>query len=224
VDLFREILDATHLEAPAPTQYSQVYDLVNNRIYLYHFHDFTNAVVLDIAKELAKGPHGMAIKDLFAKNQEREDFAQQPLSEYQAKAQAMVEPVGNLDEYQALTGAYHDPANPKGPDIQVYIESGKLYYAKTGRPASQLYPLGKDLFSHLYFYGGEELRIQFLRDGTGKVSGAEASLLAEAFGMEVNYHLDRIPEKNTSFPWIPVASVGVLVIALGIFFGIRKIH
>ena len=65
VDLFRRVLDATHQEGPAPTQYSQVYDLKNNLIYLYHFHDFDRPVVLDIAQELAKGPHSAQIASLF---------------------------------------------------------------------------------------------------------------------------------------------------------------
>jgi len=54
----RDILAAVYTDGPQyMTLYSNVYDLNTRRIYLYHLHDFQNAVVVDLARELAKGRH-----------------------------------------------------------------------------------------------------------------------------------------------------------------------
>ena len=55
VPAFRRILMAVHQEADSPTLYSNIYDLKRRVVYLYHFHNFENVVVLDLAEELKKG-------------------------------------------------------------------------------------------------------------------------------------------------------------------------
>jgi hypothetical protein len=69
VDLFRRVLAATHLEhevgASNPTVYSNIYDLKKGEIYIYHYHNFTNVVVLNLAEELRKGPHHYDLPSLF---------------------------------------------------------------------------------------------------------------------------------------------------------------
>lgn len=67
VDLFRRILAATHQEGHAPTLYSNVYDLKNRVVYVYHFHNFENVVRIDLADELKKGRHGCSLPSLFPK-------------------------------------------------------------------------------------------------------------------------------------------------------------
>ena len=61
VDVFRSILAKTHQEPGqkqgSPTQYSNIYDLKNRVIYLYHFHDYSEVVQLDLIEELKKGEH-----------------------------------------------------------------------------------------------------------------------------------------------------------------------
>ena len=224
VDLFRQVLDATHQEGPAPTQYSQVYDLKNNRITLYHFHDFATPVVLDIAKELAKGPHSSPIAALFPANADREAFALQPVQQYQAKSQALVDAEIDPDRFVDFVGEYRNTTNPGEPSTRIFLESGTLYAAKTGRPASQLYPVGEDAFVHPYFYGGEQLNIHFLRDGAGRVTGADAVLSAEAFGLAQSYHLDPVKNSSSQLLWILAAVVGVGLAAAGVFIRVRKLQ
>jgi len=63
---FRRILAQTHQEAKwADTQYSNIYDPERLLVYLYHFHNYENEVVLDLKKELRKGEHVVKIADLF---------------------------------------------------------------------------------------------------------------------------------------------------------------
>ena len=65
--LCRRVLAATAQEGAAPTQYSNVFDLQKGLVRLYHFHNFEEVVVFDLAKELAKGEHVVEIASLFPK-------------------------------------------------------------------------------------------------------------------------------------------------------------
>ena len=56
-----KILEATHQEGRFPTQYSNIYDVKNQLIYLYHFHNFQKEYKIDLKKELAKGKHSYNI-------------------------------------------------------------------------------------------------------------------------------------------------------------------
>lgn len=74
VDLGKRVLAATHNEAPYPTVYSNVYDLKRKIVYLYHFHNFQNEVVIDLKAELAKGARRIDLPDLFPKTFVAENF------------------------------------------------------------------------------------------------------------------------------------------------------
>lgn len=59
---FRSILKAVSTQR---TQYSNIFDLNKKLIYLYHFHDFKNEIVLDLTEEFSKGPHAYHISSMF---------------------------------------------------------------------------------------------------------------------------------------------------------------
>jgi tetratricopeptide (TPR) repeat protein len=63
--LLRSVLSATHQEGDNPTVYSIIYDLKNGMITLYHFHNFEEAVVLNLAEELKKGERSLELPSLF---------------------------------------------------------------------------------------------------------------------------------------------------------------
>jgi tetratricopeptide (TPR) repeat protein len=66
VDLMRRVLSATCAQFDfTTTLYSTICDLVNNKVYLYHFHNYEEVVVFDLKKELAKGERSYSIPDLF---------------------------------------------------------------------------------------------------------------------------------------------------------------
>ncbi len=73
VDYFKSILDATHIEgqqhegASSNTLYSNILDLPNGIIYLYHWHQFDEVVTLDVAELIAGGALKGRISDLFSK-------------------------------------------------------------------------------------------------------------------------------------------------------------
>lgn len=93
VELFRQVLDATHQEGDYPTQYSNIYDLNAGIMYLYLFHDFEQVVEINLAEELALGEHEYDIPSLFAEN----------------KAQAIFSDVGERRYRGFLMGLGYDP-------------------------------------------------------------------------------------------------------------------
>ena len=67
VDYFKSILDAAHVEsARGNTLYSNVFDLKNGIIYIWHWHQYEEVATLKVAEELAKRPKPTRIKDLFS--------------------------------------------------------------------------------------------------------------------------------------------------------------
>ena len=55
VTLFSEILDDVHQEGEVSTQYSNIYDLKNQKIHINWFHNFNETLVVDLKEELKKG-------------------------------------------------------------------------------------------------------------------------------------------------------------------------
>jgi hypothetical protein len=67
VDYFRSVLEAVHQKGPfVNTVYSNVLDLRQGIIHLYHWHQFDEVVTLNVAKEIAKAPSPTRIRDLFS--------------------------------------------------------------------------------------------------------------------------------------------------------------
>ncbi len=61
VSFFRKILDDVHQEGKVSTQYSNVYDLKNRKIYINWFHNYNETLVIDLKEELKEG---FSIKNL----------------------------------------------------------------------------------------------------------------------------------------------------------------
>lgn len=79
VDYFKSILDAVHGEgASSNTLYSNIFDLRNGIIYLYHWHQYDEVVILNVAEQLTRGKLCIRISDLFSK-----ETVDRALAEYQ---------------------------------------------------------------------------------------------------------------------------------------------
>lgn len=66
VDAFRNILAAVHQEGDwGGTLYSNIYDVNHGLIYLYHFHNYENVVVINLEDELKKGEHIIDLPSIF---------------------------------------------------------------------------------------------------------------------------------------------------------------
>jgi hypothetical protein len=67
VEQLRLVLDAVHQEGPSyNTVYSNIFDLRQGLVYLYHWHQFDEVVVLDVEESLAQGASSGRIENLFS--------------------------------------------------------------------------------------------------------------------------------------------------------------
>jgi choloylglycine hydrolase len=64
-DFFRSILSETYQESYCPTQYSGVYDLNQQIIYLNHYQDYEKTIEIDLQTELSQGEHTYHLPSLF---------------------------------------------------------------------------------------------------------------------------------------------------------------
>ncbi len=75
VETMRDVMAAIHQDRRhARTVYTNVYDLVNRKIYLYYFSDYEHVVVIDLEEELAKGAHAYDLPALFPPNPAAQQF------------------------------------------------------------------------------------------------------------------------------------------------------
>lgn len=61
----QKIMAMVHQEGKYPTQYTNIYDPVNRKIYLYLFHNYSNEIVIDLEEEFAKDSYKMKLAELF---------------------------------------------------------------------------------------------------------------------------------------------------------------
>lgn len=67
IDYAKSILDAVHVEGPeSNTLYSNIFDLLNGVVYLYHWHQYDEVVTLNVADLLAGGSRVRRISDAFS--------------------------------------------------------------------------------------------------------------------------------------------------------------
>lgn len=75
VPLLRKVLERSHQEGKLSTQYSQIIDLKRGIIHVYLFHNFEEAYVIDLKKELQKGYRLEKLADHFAPSYAYDNFA-----------------------------------------------------------------------------------------------------------------------------------------------------
>ncbi|MBC8404460.1 MAG: hypothetical protein H8E15_04485 [Planctomycetes bacterium] len=172
VDVMKRALASTHIERVSPTQYSNIYDLKNGVIYLYHFHNFQNEVVINLAEELAKGKRIVEISSLFPTT-----FAwTQYLKEAEGKLQKEIDMRRDASvkswSYPPLAGSYEVQAkSTRWEMVKVFLMDSKLMVQVDDQPAEELIPEGKDRYFHVDFNGS--YTFEFQRNKNGSVTGLE---------------------------------------------------
>lgn len=66
LELIGSILEATHQEGAYPTQYSNIYDLKNKNVYLFHNHNFDEFISIDLGAELKNSAGYHHIADIYS--------------------------------------------------------------------------------------------------------------------------------------------------------------
>jgi penicillin V acylase-like amidase (Ntn superfamily) len=175
VPLFRRVLMAVHQEADSPTLYSNIYDLKQRVVYLYHFHNFENVVVLDLAEELKKGKRELDLPSLFPVTVAAESFARNKLR--QLEEQRNVKRATDVDPavYDAYAGQYRLSAGPiPGLIVTILRQGNGLYLEAPGVMRFELIPESATTF----FYASVDsfVKMTFTRNDPGKATGFDGQV------------------------------------------------
>ncbi len=88
IDYFKSICNATHQEGAYPTVYSNIYDIKNGVIYLYHYYDYENVVILNISEEFELGEHSYHLPSLFGNANQEPNKPTKPFGPLSGKARS----------------------------------------------------------------------------------------------------------------------------------------
>ncbi len=178
----RRILAATHSEGQDVTLYSYIADLKQGIVYLYHFHDFENAVVLDIRKELAKGKHVYNLPELFPENHAAQSFAWQARTALASLKSSRTDTTFDASTFPAYCGRFVvvEPDILARQTITVTAGAHQLYFHLNDGGAYEVLPDSRNSF-FLVNYGGMDFSIRFGRDDTQKVD----SLRMDGSGLHI---------------------------------------
>jgi hypothetical protein len=179
VPLIRSILSATHQEGRFPTLFSCIYDLKAGLIYVYHFHNFEEVAVFNLAEELKKEPQSIALPGLFTV----QPHAVKQFLDRQLKP-VRVEP----SKLNRLTGWYKN-----GEQIRI-ISSDRvqLFSSKNiGDDKYTLIPLSETEFG----YEVSDMRLHFEITGD-KVIGVYRRLAANAHEEPLQKRMEPIEDKD----------------------------
>lgn len=182
VDAFRKILSATHSEGEDVTLYSYIADLARGLVYVYHFHNFENVVILDIKKELAKGKHVYNLPDLFPKTNAAESFTYWRRKELADKKESRRYKEFDLKTLQEYCGRYMI-TSPAVMDKQIItISEGidLLNLQLNGGGFYEVIPESAQSFCMLG-YGGLDFICRFRRNDSKIVEG----LIMEGSGLSI---------------------------------------
>jgi hypothetical protein len=172
IDGMRKILAAVHQESPVPTIYSYICDLRNGKLYLYHFHNFENVVVLDVKQELAKGRHSQSLPELFPTTFAAEEFASQSAAVLEVRKAARRYPQFDPKTYPEFAGRYvvNSPAAMAGVTVVVTAGTDRLRAELSDGNVRELIPESSARFS-VWEPDHTGTLVTFLRDQAGKVTG-----------------------------------------------------
>lgn len=221
VDLFRQTLDVAHAESGSPTLYSQVYELNSGIIHLYQFHDFQHEVALNLADELAKGPHIATIASLFPKNSDFDQWAFQQVQQWKVNYEALINTTIKPDSQSWMSGEY--VLQGEAAPVKVYLENNQLYLQKPNQLPIELYAKTPDTVFH-HFFNGMDLTLTFQRNQEGRTIEAQGSFSFKPYNISVPYNLVRSEggSSNTGL-LIALVSVGIVLILLGtVLFALRR--
>jgi len=177
----RKILSAVHMERPGPTMYSTIFDLDDRLVYVYNFHDFESAAVVDLAKELKKGSQVVDLRSLFERNiyANQEYVYQQRMAAARRREQrASVElPVEILQRY---AGKYRAPLGV----VEVTVEDGALVLVGPGLPKIKGTPASETEFYVVSAYSDLDATFRLGEDGTIEGAVIRVSSAGEFRGEE----------------------------------------
>ena len=215
VELFRQALDAAHAEGDYPTLYSQVYELKTGLIHLYLYHDFEHEVVLNLAEELAKGPHMISIASLFPGKHDLDPWAARQEAQWKADSEKSINTSLRPESQSWMSGEYILQQGTEPGLVDIYLENDQLYIQRPNELPIELYPAAPDTVFH-HFFNGMDLTLTFERNLWGQPTGAQGTFSFDPYEIAVPHDLVRpgIPSFDTSL-LISIAGASLVLILLG---------
>jgi hypothetical protein len=175
VELIRSILARAHQEPGqkqgSPTMYSNVYDLQNGVIYLYHFHNFVETLEINLAEELKKGEHSFQISTLFSPPL----FAFDQFAE-RSKIKKRVSISVDTELLDGFIGEYQFTPLPS-MFLTVTRSDNELFCRLSGFRAYRIYPEG----AMKYFFKVMNAQVEFIQDESGQVNSLTFTLYGNKF-------------------------------------------
>lgn len=172
IDGMRKILAAVHQEGSVPTVYSYICDLRNGKLYLYHFHNFENVVVLDVKQELAKGAHSRSLAELFPTTFAAEEFVSKSAAALEVRKATRRYAQFDPKTYHEFAGRYvvNSPAAMAGVTVVVTAGADRLRAELSDGNVRELIPESSARFS-VWEPDHRGTFVTFVRDPAGKVTG-----------------------------------------------------
>lgn len=146
----KDLLSAVSQKGRAKTLYSNIYDVKNQIVYLYHFHDFDHEVVIDLKKELQKEDQGyIEIPKLFPSKPDADEFMEQVKQRMNYRignVEVMTIPKETLNQY-CHTYRYEDRT------VKTLVKDGTLHIDIGNNIHAPLQAYSKtDFFVQLFSY------------------------------------------------------------------------
>lgn len=162
LDTMTEVMHSIHQHGPgAFTSYSCVYDLKNQKMFLYNLANYDEAVEFDLKEELAKGPALHKMRSLFEDSPKLRTLKKmEQRSEYGTRIDL---PETTLERY---AGRYAPTVAPDKA-FSIEVTDGLLRVINPGQPDALLYPESETVF-RLHPNPGQ---VSFQIDATGAVTG-----------------------------------------------------
>jgi hypothetical protein len=218
-------LDAAHAEGDYPTIYSQVYELKSGRIHLYQYHDFEQEVVLDLADELAKGPHILRISSLFPSNKELNEWTFQQGFRWKSGYEKLINRDVEPSSQRWMSGDYVLQQEADAGPARVFFEEDQLFMQRPNQLPIELYPADSDTVFH-HFFNGMDLTLTFERNLWGQTTGAQGTFSFDPYEIAMPYNLSRPGSVSfgTSLS-ITIGGISILLILLGLLhFALRRVR
>jgi hypothetical protein len=167
-----------HFDEGSPTLYSNVYNLDNQIIYLYLYHDYDNPVIIDLEEELSQGLHAYEIAALFPSDTVAGQWASRQRANYRRAVDDHLDPNVSPDVYEGLTGQYEIPSDAtlRPGTMSIVRDGDTLWMLDQGGLHYELHPRSDTSFFQVAFIH-YEYRIQFDIDFTVDEDGNATSLI-----------------------------------------------
>jgi penicillin V acylase-like amidase (Ntn superfamily) len=177
----RDVLAATRQARSAPTQYSNVYNLKQGLVYLYHFHNFEEVVCIDLKEELAKGAHETDLPTLFSENEQFTAFKSKREQEILRQTEARRAKNIDADTIKEFVGIYlFDVGLAQKVIANFWLEDDRFYVVSAiDNQREQIYPEAPDLFFRIGDYGPQTYK--FSRNDAGQVTGVTVKVFGRTY-------------------------------------------